>query len=83
MKTFIIKELRRNEKGEAFEVKTKVQFRSIGDAIKYLEDNPVTLWNGKYAIEEEGHERRRTWRTREMQKAQIRTSGLNGEEGDI
>ena len=53
MKTFIINEVRFNEKNEAFEVETKVQFESIDVLLRYLRDNPKTLWNGKYAIKEE------------------------------
>ncbi len=53
MKTFVINELRHNEKGEAFEVKTKVECASIEALIKYLQSNPKILWNGKYAVQQD------------------------------
>jgi hypothetical protein len=58
MKTFEISELRHNEKGEAFEVKTKIACKSMAALIKYLQNNPKILWNGRYAAKEDRPQRR-------------------------
>ena len=54
MRTFLIREVRQNEKAETFEVITKVRFASLAALIRYLEANNNTLWNGTATLEGEG-----------------------------
>lgn len=49
----MITEVRENEKGEAFEVKTKIETESLASLIEYLRNNPRILWKGKGFIEED------------------------------
>jgi hypothetical protein len=49
-KTFIITELRENEKGEKFEVETKIQCDSLKALIDYLAENKHVTWGGKLGI---------------------------------
>jgi len=76
VRTFIINEVRFNEKGEAFEVRSKMQFASIDILLRHLRDNPRTLWNGEFAIQEEGTTRVRKYkgfhtRTKETQSTSL------------
>ncbi len=53
MRTFIITEVRENEKGQAFEVKSKVQFQSLERLLEHLKGNKNLLWGGNYKIRED------------------------------
>ncbi len=55
MRTYIIKELRKNEKGETFEVETKMECPSLKALIQTLETKPNIVWGNNYAIKEEKH----------------------------
>ena len=68
MKTFLITELRENEKGETFEVKTKIACHSLYDLIHYLKANPKILWNGQGAIKEDGKTRVTKYRDRRQKE---------------
>jgi hypothetical protein len=82
MKTFIINEVRFNEKDEAFEVKTKMQFESIDLLLRYLNDNTRILWNGTCAIQDEEGRIIRRYRGIQSRRAQSKelpyAEGTNG-----
>lgn len=53
-KTFIVKELRTNEKGEQFVVESKISAESQASLLKFLKNHkPNLLWDGKCAIRED------------------------------
>lgn len=54
MKTFVITQVRKNAKDEWFEVKTKMQFRSMQQLIRHLETTTNILWNAQCAVHEDG-----------------------------
>lgn len=74
MKTFIIKEVRKNEKDEAFEVRTKMQFESLEHLIKHLKTASNTLYNGCCAIQEEGDARETRYKAKKKRKQKNNTS---------
>ena len=82
MKTFIIKEVRTNEKNEAFEVRTKMRFESIEALIRHLKASSNTLWDGCCAIQEEGNARETRHRFKKEARKTISTSLPYGEEYD-
>lgn len=67
----MITELRENEKGEVFEVKTKIETQSLANLIEYLSNNPRTLWNGKGLIEEDSDRKVKFDITKKKLKAPI------------
>jgi hypothetical protein len=83
VKTFIIREVRKDEKAETFEVTTKYQFASIEALIHHLEANNNTLWSGEYAIEGEGRQQFKRFRSSQERPKAISPPLLDGEEGDI
>lgn len=79
MKTFIITELRENNKGEKFEVTTKIECKSLAGLVEYLKNNPRVLWNGKGWIKEDV-KRRGKLDIRQKPKENVRAPLLDGEE---
>ena len=51
-KTFLFKEMRQNERGEYFEVETKIQSESLSALIRYLKSNPKIIWKKNFTIKE-------------------------------
>ncbi len=53
MKTFLIKEIRENEKGEQFVVESKIQARSLAELIASLKKYDINpLWDNNYRVTE-------------------------------
>lgn len=52
-KTFIVKEVRKNEKGQEFVVESKISAESQKALLKFLKEHkPNLLWDGTCAIKE-------------------------------